>query len=161
MFWVFYSRNITGMFFSYWISFFDFTVYIPEGPRTEGHFIDCTRILVLVLQTSSPEINKIVEESKKTFGFKYKYCRKLAIYCLIHKHEWEQENAQETTHPLKDFDFKISGVEAILAKLFDVVSAVTSMAFVVTIPSDVWSLNRLKITAIIDKDCDVFNIQHI
>ena len=116
---------------------------------------------MLVLQTSSPEITKIIEESKKTFGLKYMYCRILALYCLKHKHEWEQENAQETTHPLKDFDFKTSGVEAILAKLFDVVSAVTSMAFVVTIPSDVWSLNRSKITAIIDKDCDVFNIQHI
>nr|XP_022318576.1 uncharacterized protein LOC111121537 isoform X2 [Crassostrea virginica] len=136
-------------------------VYVPEGPRTEGKFIDSTRILVLVLQTSSPEINKIIEESKKTFGWKYMHCRKLAIYCLKHKHEWEQENAQETTHPLKDFDFKTSGVEAILAKLFDVVSAVTSMAFVVTIPSNVWSLNREKITAIIDKDCDVFNTQHI
>ena len=41
--------------FSNGISFFDFTVYIPEGPGTGGEFIETTRIIVLVLQTSSPD----------------------------------------------------------------------------------------------------------
>ena len=143
--WVFYSL-------------FDFTVYIPEGPRTGGHFIDCTRILLLVIQTSSPdEFTKITEECKRTFGRKYICCRTLAGYSLKPK----QEQKQEATDLLKDFDFKTSGVEAILKKLFDVVSAVTSMAFVVTVPFDVWSLNREKITAIIDKNDDVFKTRYI
>ena len=132
-----------------------FTVYIPEGPRTGGQFIDSTRILVLVLQTSSPdEFTKIIEKCKGTFGQKYISCRTLA-YFLKHKQK------QEATDLLKDFDFKTSGVEAILAKLFDVVSAVTSMAFVVAIPFDVWSLNREEITAVIEKYYDVIKTHYI
>lgn len=146
------------VFFSNGISFFGFTVFIPEGPKTGGQFIDSTRILVLVLQTSSPdEFTKIIEKCKGTFGRKYIHCSPLTVYSLKPK----QEQKQEATDLLKDFDFKTSGVDTILKKLFDVVSAVTSMAFVVTIPFNVWSLNRDKITAVIDKDYDVFKTQHI
>ena len=111
-----------------------------------------------MIQTSSPdEFIKITEECTGTFGLKYICCRTLAGYSLKPK----QEQNEEATDLLKDFDFKTSGVEAILKKLLDVVSAVTSLAFVVTIPSDVWSLNREKITAIIDKDYHVFKSHYI
>ena len=134
------------------------TVYVPQGPGTGNQFIDSTRILVLLIKTSSPaEFTKITEECKGTFGRKYIHCRTLAVYSLKPK----QEQKQEATDLMKDFDFKTSGVDAILKKLFDVVSAVTSMAFVVTVPFDVWSLNREKITAIIDKNDDVFKTRYI
>ena len=114
---------------------------------------------MLVLRTSSKtsEINKITKDCKGTFGQKYICCRTLAGYSLKPK----QEQNEEATDLLKDFHFKTSGVDAILKKLFDVVSAVTSMAFVVTIPFDVWSLNRKKITAVIDQDDDVFKTRYI
>ena len=134
------------------MSFIDFSVFIPEGPKTDGQFIDSIQILLLVFQKASPEITKLMEESEETFGRKYIYCRTLA-YFLKHKQK------QEATNLLKDFDFKTSGVEAILKKLCEV-ALLTNMPFVVTIPFEIWTSNREKITSVTNKDL-IFKTKHI